>query len=326
MKLIITVIALISSMSAIAQTDTNSALAKSYTQLFFDDKLEILFNKMDSTMQNKVKNFETFNKLRVDVVSAIGEDPTFEKEEKSNENGLFVFVQTVRGQTEIVAEITWVLDSEGTIKNFFIRPKKTEAPSKYLNYQSKTNLHLPFDGTWTVFSGGRTLATNHHAAAKNQRFANDIAITKNGTTHINDGKLLTDYFVWGSPVLAPADGVIMTLIDGFPDNPIGTTDTKNVGGNYIVIDHGNGEFSFLAHFQKNSFTVSQGDTVITGQQLGLVGNSGNTSEPHLHYHLQDGKNFPEAECMPAFFHNYYANGKLIERAELAQGQQVHNKK
>jgi murein DD-endopeptidase MepM/ murein hydrolase activator NlpD len=62
---------------------------------------------------------------------------------------------------------------------------------------------------------------------------------------------------------------------------------KQPKGNYVIIDHGNGEYSFLAHLKKGSMVVAVGDSLKSGQFIGLCGNSGNSSEPHLHYHLQN---------------------------------------
>lgn len=318
-------ILLLASNCMTAQSRENSDSVETYTQLFFDQDFEALIEKMDTAMLNRVKGGEGLSDFHKEVISFVGNDLIFESMQRDTADGVILSKQTARGKEGIAIEITWAYTKDGLIKGFSIRPKSTEAPSNYLDYHSKTHLRLPFDGTWTIFAGGRTLATNHHAVAKNQRFALDIAIAKEGKTHINEGKLLTDYYVWGKEVLAPAEGRVVVLADGLPDNEMGTTDKENVAGNYLVIDHGNGEYSFLAHFQNGSFEVKEGDAVKAGQVLGRVGNSGNTTEPHLHYHLQDGGNFPQSECMPATFYNYIADGKLVESGEPIQGQQVSNK-
>jgi murein DD-endopeptidase MepM/ murein hydrolase activator NlpD len=97
----------------------------------------------------------------------------------------------------------------------------------------------------------------------------------------------------------------------------------NPAGNHVVLDHGNGEFSLLAHLQKGSLRVKAGDTVKAGQPLGLCGNSGNTSEPHLHIHLQTGPEFPGAtEGLPMAFTDFLADGKPVARGELVKGMRV----
>lgn len=68
-----------------------------------------------------------------------------------------------------------------------------------------------------------------------------------------------------------------------------------------------------------------GDKVKRGDLVGRCGNSGNSSEPHLHYHLQNGPHFGQAEGLPAQFRNYVADGKKIERGELVKGQHISSK-
>jgi murein DD-endopeptidase MepM/ murein hydrolase activator NlpD len=90
----------------------------------------------------------------------------------------------------------------------------------------------------------------------------------------------------------------------------------------VVIDHGNGEFSVIAHLQPHSLKVRLGQRVKTGQALGKVGNSGNTSEPHVHYHLQNAVDMRDADGLPAQFENLIIDGSRIERAEILRGQRV----
>ena len=93
-------------------------------------------------------------------------------------------------------------------------------------------------------------------------------------------------------------------------------------GNHIVIDHGNGEFSFLAHLRRGSLAIEVGQRVEAGARLGLCGNSGNSSEPHLHYHLQDTGVLHEGRGLPAQFRGYLADGAPVERGEPLKGQRV----
>jgi hypothetical protein len=191
-----------------------------------------------------------------------------------------------------------------------------------MDYRTRTHLRLPFKGEWYVFWGGRTLDQNHHAASRSQRFAHDLAIMREGATHHGDGRSLGDYYCYGKPVLAPAAGTIAWLEDRHPDQEIGTSDPAHPIGNGVVIDHGNGEFSVIAHLQPGSLKVKLGQHVKTGQKLGKCGNSGNTSEPHVHYHLQNAIDIREADGLPAQFENLIIDGSRIERAEILRGQRV----
>jgi murein DD-endopeptidase MepM/ murein hydrolase activator NlpD len=139
-----------------------------------------------------------------------------------------------------------------------------------------------------VFWGGDTRELNHHHDSPNQRFAFDFLIVdKAGRSHRGEGKHNKDYYAFGQPVLAPADGVVTDVITGVRDNTPGSMNPSWAGGNSVLVMHREHEVSFLSHFQQDSIRVKCGDKVKRGQILGLCGNSGNSSEPHIHFHVQN---------------------------------------
>ncbi len=149
---------------------------------------------------------------------------------------------------------------------------------------------LPFEGRWFVYAGGDTINVNHHMREQSQWFAVDFMKTGGPTNRgvaSGKGDKVEDFYSWGQNVLAPVDGIIRTVHDGAVDNAIGSTDKKNAFGNYVVIEAGPAEFVYLAHFQKGSLNVKSGQSVKAGHILGKCGNSGNTSGPHIHMHVQD---------------------------------------
>jgi murein DD-endopeptidase MepM/ murein hydrolase activator NlpD len=148
----------------------------------------------------------------------------------------------------------------------------------------------------------------------------DMLIYRDGVTHSGEAGTLESYHCWGEPILSPGAGTVVTVTNDLPDNPIGRTDPQHPAGNHVVIDLGNSEFAFLAHMQEGSITVSEGETVETGDKLGLCGNSGNTSEPHLHMHLQTTPDLTRGEGLPAQFVDYVANGEAVARGEPQAGQ------
>ena len=113
-----------------------------------------------------------------------------------------------------------------------------------------------------------------------------------------------------------------SFITEFKDGDIYGVSSK--GDIAYIIDHENGEFSFLAHLKKSTIVVTAGDRIEIGQYLGLCGNSGHSSEPHLHYHLQNTPVFFQGEGLPSQFQSYVADGKEIERGEPIYGQYVQN--
>ena len=112
-----------------------------------------------------------------------------------------------------------------------------------------------------------------------------------GRTHRGDGTDLEDYYCYGEPLLAPADGVVVSASDGHRDSPYlkGALDPfqRDIRGNYVTIEHEASEYSVLAHLQEGSVTVEEGARVERGQRIGRCGHSGNSTEPHLHFQLQD---------------------------------------
>lgn len=192
----------------------------------------------------------------------------------------------------------------------------------YLNYQTKTDLELPFEDEWHIEVGGRTHRENfHHFIARGERYASDIVIEIDGKIRAGDGSKNEDHYCFGKRINAPGDGEIIELENSIEDNIPGIVN-RNHPGNYIIIDHLNGESSVLVHLKKGSIIVSVGDTVIKGQEIGKVGNSGASTAPHLHYHLQGTEGALNGVGLPAQFLNYYEDNVLVERGELVNSQKV----
>ncbi len=157
--------------------------------------------------------------------------------------------------------------------------------------------HLPFKGRWFVAQAGDTLNVNPHMALQAQWYGMDF-VKVGGAAQRDisekDGKTLSDYYSWGEIVLSPIDGVVVAVVDGLPDNPLGTKDPGNPAGNHAVIAAG-GKYVFVAHFQKGSLRVKAGQRVSVGQELGKCGNSGNSDSPHIHMHVQDAPIFNQGQ-------------------------------
>lgn len=196
----------------------------------------------------------------------------------------------------------------------------------YLNYKTKTVLELPFEDEWYVVAGGKSLEQNHHFAPnRHQRYAMDIVQIINKWGNSGNGTKNEDYYCFGKRLNAPGDGKIVAVENAIEDNVPGILNTKQALGNYIIIDHLNGEFSFMIHLKKNSIIVALGDTVTRGQKVGLAGNSGYSTGPHLHYHLQTTSSLTTGVGLPVQFLNYYSDNEFKERGELVTRQIVRKK-
>ena len=186
-----------------------------------------------------------------------------------------VVVRTVVTHDGRSMRLTTTVDADGRVIGFLVRPDpSTEAPSTFLDYQTKAAARLPFDGTWTVAWGGRTVRQNYHAAYPDQRFAYDILIERDGRTHTGDGSRLADFYCYGQPILAPAAGKVVEAVNDLPDNVPGHMDPAHAAGNHVVLDLGGGEYAFLCHLKPGSLKVRAGDAVVAGQLIGMCGNSG----------------------------------------------------
>ena len=173
---------------------------------------------------------------------------------------------------------------------------------------------VPVAGTVAVigppFRGGPWLAANgpgngsgHRRAlipldgqmAIAQRFAIDwVLVDSLGRTHLGDSLDNTKYYAHNVDVLAVANGIVRVVKDGIPENVPGINSRavpislETVGGNHVILEVGPGRYAFYAHVRPGSITVKVGQRVKKGQVIAKLGNTGNSTEPHLHFHMSDG--------------------------------------
>jgi murein DD-endopeptidase MepM/ murein hydrolase activator NlpD len=313
-------VALVAAASAQPTIDA-SAYGRAATAQFFAGDTDGLWGRFSLKMKEALQSKEAFKAFHAKALADLGTETALVDEVVSPLMTMQVYLRTVRtSRWPQPVELTWSFDDGGQVTGFVVSPKKALAATRFGDYKTKAPLHLPFKGTWTVVWGGRTLEQNYHAMTGDQRFAYDLLVTKNGKSHSGDGKRNDQYFAYGQPLYAPAAGTVVTAVDGVRDNEPGELNPDQAAGNYVVIDHGQGEFSLVAHMRPGSEKVKVGQKVKAGQLLGLCGNSGNSSEAHLHYHLQNGPRFGAAEGLPAQFLGYQADGVRVSRGEPTQGQ------
>jgi hypothetical protein len=150
-----------------------------------------------------------------------------------------------------------------------------------------------------------------------QRFAIDwMRLDDNGRLVHGDASNVHNYTAYDADVLAVADGSVVETLNTLDDQKPGslpdpkTITIENVDGNHVVLDLGSGRFAFYAHLQKNSVTVKRGDRVKRGQVLGKLGNTGNTSAPHLHFHLMDGPSVLGSNGIPYLLGSFALAGQI----------------
>jgi murein DD-endopeptidase MepM/ murein hydrolase activator NlpD len=192
--------------------------------------------------------------------------------------------------------------------------------------RNNTKMKLPFKGEWSVTWGGDTKEQNYHVESVAQKNAFDFLIyDEKGLTHKGTGEANEDYYAFGKELYAPCDGEVVLVVDGIKDNIPGVLNPIYIPGNTVIIKTANGEFVFFAHFKQHSIVVKQGQKVTTGALLGLCGNSGNSSEPHLHFHLQNTEDMTKATGAKCFFDQLKVNGVLKSDYSPVKGDKIsHN--
>jgi murein DD-endopeptidase MepM/ murein hydrolase activator NlpD len=136
-------------------------------------------------------------------------------------------------------------------------------------------------GTWVVI---RT----HYGNQGDQAWALDLGVLADDNRRADGtGRSNSDFAAYGQPVVADAPGVVAIVVDGVPDNQPKQVNGYDKHGNYVVIDHQNGEFSLMAHLSPGSIRVRPGQLVAAGEELGRCGNSGQSTEPHVHWQVMN---------------------------------------
>ena len=191
----------------------------------------------------------------------------------------------------------------------------------------------PLKGARWVVGGGCCTPYSYHRGATlpingavrvAERFAIDF-VQLDDANKIASGpkEELASYRFLGDEIYSVADGTVAAIEDGLPDQvpgklPEGAT-IQMAAGNHVVVDIGEGRFAFYAHMQPGSVRVKVGDKVSTGQVLGLLGNSGNTDAPHLHFHVMDGPSPLLANGLPYVFTSFAGQGVITDEQPLFSG-------
>ena len=178
-------------------------------------------------------------------------------------------------------------------------------------------------GGWLAVNGCCDSITSHRGAiiAVNgkqnapERFAIDwVQIDKSRRMYVGDGHKLSSFPFYGVPIYSVADGVVVNTYDEadeqVPLEPAKGLSPASIGGNMMVVDIGGGAYAFYAHLQRGSQKAKLGDRVTKGQVLGLLGNTGNTDAPHLHFHLMDGTVPLNSNGLPFVIDHFSSDGVI----------------
>jgi len=223
--------------------------------------------------------------------------------------------QKVKGESHIyrtvfdkgVRNMIITLDSQNKIAGLLLQPHKPDDLPELK--RNSTKMILPFNGEWFVFWGGTDVAKNYHVAYENQKYAYDIVKVKNGSSYEGDPKNNENYYAFGEDIIAPCKAEVVQVITGVHDNIPGEFNPEQLTGNTVVLKTEKEEFILFAHLKQGSVAVKEGQKVAQGERLGQCGNSGNTSEPHLHLSLQNVADMAIASGGKMYFDTISVNGE-----------------
>lgn len=303
-----------------AQTEkaNDKKVAAAFEQKFNAGDFNGIFDLFSSEMKDALPKAET-NEFLTGFKMQAGQIKA--REFKKYVRGTFASYKTTCEKGVFAVNIS--TDNTLKINGLYIEPfQEDDLP---IIERNSTKLILPFRGTWTATWGGDTPELNYHVENKAQKNAFDFVITdKTGKSFKTNGRTNEDYYAFGKELIAPCWGEIVLAVDGVDDNVPGELNPIYVPGNTVILKTANHEYLFFAHFKQNSIKVKQGQKVEKGEVLGLCGNSGNSSEPHLHFHIQNVKDMNIATGVKCYFDKITVNGELKKDYSPIKGQKVRN--
>jgi hypothetical protein len=220
-----------------------------------------------------------------------------------------------------------------------LRPPSTVVAKRYAAAPTQVARHEavvvapPLRGAgWIIGNGCCSELTSHRAGLlpidgglhQGERFAIDfIQIAPSGMLGTGPLDQLSSYPFFGDPVLSATVGKVVTVVDGLPETPPGAlppTTAARAAGNHVVVKAGPRRFALYAHLQPGSIGVRVGERVGVGETLGLLGSSGNSNAPHLHFQLMDGPSPLASDGIPYRFHRFSVAGRLANFGGLFEGE------
>ena len=213
------------------------------------------------------------------------------------------------------------------------------SPPMKLSTQSAVRLSPPFKGDGWLNANGCCLEIGPHRFVMNpmngrldpsEQFAIDwIKVDEHGKAFRTDGKKSEDWLCYGVDILAVGPGTVVEVMRDLPDEPPGVAPTNltvdEIAGNHVLLDLGDGRYAMYAHLAPHSVTVHVGDRVKAGDKLGLLGNSGNTTGPHLHFQISDRPSTLDVTSLPFVFEHMTLQNRSAMNMEDMENESIAGK-
>lgn len=287
------------------EQDRYRRVADVFMEAYNAENYDRIFGMFDSVMQQGLSLEKTYDFLGEQIRTAVGEIQKMEF--YRNQGAAHIYKTTFE---DGIMDVLISVDDKNRLNGLYLKPH-VPTDSQYPKLERNvTSMMLPFKGTWFVFWGGELENQNYHMGNIHQQYAYDLLRVENGASYAGDPTKNESYLAFGREIIAPCDGTIVLAIDGVPDNKPGELNPIHVTGNTLVLKTNAGEFILFGHLKEGSIAVHKDQEVLQGTYLAQCGNSGNSSEPHLHLQLQNGRDFHKATGGRLLFDNIVVNGML----------------
>nr|WP_321234521.1 peptidoglycan DD-metalloendopeptidase family protein [uncultured Psychroserpens sp.] len=319
MKKLTFILALLCMTFSFSQEKENyNILVSQFKDLYNSDDYEGVFDLFNTDMQ-KALPIEKTKGFLVDLKSRLG---TIKSIEFSTLKKGAAHVYKTTFDLELRDILVYLDDSDKIAGLLVTHHKPNNLP---IVERNTTKMMMPFKEECFVFWGGTKVEQNYHVAYENQKYAYDIMMIKDGVSHQGDSKNNDNYYVFGKDIIAPCDATVVKVIAGVKDNVPGELNPEQLTGNTIVLQTEAEEYILFAHLKERSIVVKEGQQVKQGDLMGQCGNSGNTTEPHLHLSLQNVIDMNIATGGKIYFDNIQVNGEIKNDYLPVKGDLVKNR-
>lgn len=269
---------------------------QNFGAFFLQEKFDVIYNQCNEDFKQLVSS-EQFNEIAKAFNANVTNYELFRKSTINHVN----HCTWIDAQQDKAINI--IIDAHNIIHRLLLKPYVVfpESDKKY----TQNTYMMPIKEEWYVFWGGANEFVNYHYAYETQRYAYDLVMMNNGTTYKDSAMVNDNYYAFNREVTAPADGKVIKVVHHLKDNIPGEINELEPAGNLIIIEHKNNEYSMVAHLKNNSSRVHEGDRVRQGDVIALCGNSGNSSEPHIHFQVMDSPDYMNCKSIRIRF----ADGK-----------------